>query len=185
MRSAIWQLETTAALVGALLLLSSCNGGHSDDELSCVSSPNLNLEDRVLIAGDSRQRALIGIGQVRKVASKAKTAWFGTGALSDTFGRIGGTEAITVRAEAKQLSAMVANQRAVDMVLSMDGNNLLPKDAGWACEKLAVSVASLDTGQSDEQFVRNFDVVEEYLRTVYEANGGNDLDADLAALGVQ
>ncbi len=169
------------AFAGMTMLLAGCSAKDSSEEkLSCESSPNLNGDDKYLASQESRQaEAIFGIELLNRVRAQAKSAWFGTGALSDSLGRVSGTEAIGLAINVRQLRTMVANQRAIELALGMDGKSPLPSKADWACQKLADSVASLDTGQSDEQFLRNLSEVETYLRRIYETNGGQHIDAKL------
>ena len=172
------------AFAGMTMLLSGCSDTNlSEKKLACESSPNLKGGDSDLAAQDARQVAVFGIDLSRKVRAQAQSAWFGTGMMSDTLGRFSGTEAISLAINVRLLRTMLANQRAIDLSLSMDGKNPLPSKAGWACELLADSVASLDTGQSDEQFLENIEEVEAYFKRAYELNGGQNIEAELAELG--
>ena len=102
--------------------------------------------------------------------------------LSNIFGTTSGTEGFALHLYLKQLRVAVANQKAIDLAKEMGGKSPLPASADWACQTLANSVASLDTGQSDDQFLENLSVVETYLKRVYTTNGGQDLEKDMVNL---
>ena len=165
-------------------MLSGCSETNlSKEKIACESSPNLNGDGKDMIARNARQNAIFGIELSRKVSTEANSAWFGTGFLSDSLGRVAGTESINLSVSVKQLRTIIANQRAIELSLSMDGKNPLPSKAGWACEVLADSIASLNTSQSDEQFLESVGQVEAYFKRVYEINDGQNIEADLVAPG--
>ena len=162
-----------------MTMITACSS-EATEKLECLSSPNLNGRDAHMRLPEARRAsALSAIELVKKVRAKARSSWFGTGMLSELFGEMSGTEGVSLHIYVKQLRTAVANQVAIDLALAMDGKNPLPASADWACQKLADSVASLSTGQSDDQFLDNLSVVETYLTRVYTDNGGQDLGEGL------
>jgi hypothetical protein len=170
-----------ALLLTMTMMMVGCSAlGQSEQKLSCRSSPNLNGTDKDLASAESRQaQAIVGIKLAKRVSEQAKSAWFGTGALAGAVSRVPGTEASSLAINVRQLRTMVADQRAIDLALGMDGKSQLPSKADWACQILADSVASLDTGQSDEQFLENVAVVEDNFGRIFESNSGPNLGAEL------
>jgi hypothetical protein len=173
MKRRVNRLGRIAAFAGMTMVLVGCSAlGTSEQKFSCKSSPNLNGKDKDWVSSESRQaQAIVGIELAKRVSEQAKSAWFGTGALSGALGSVSGTEAIGLAINVRQLRTMVADQKAIDVALEMDGKSPFPSKADWACQFLADSVASLDTGQSDERFLENVATVEAYFKRVYEANG--------------
>ena len=161
-----------ALLLAMTIMLAGCSVSDPLEVQSCKSSTNLNGKDRELASSESRRtQVIVGIELAKRVSEQAKSAWFGTGALSGALGSVSGTEAIGLAINVRQLRTMVADQKAIDVALEMDGKSPFPSKADRACQFLADSVASLDTGQSDERFLENVATVEAYFKRVYEANG--------------
>ena len=170
---------TSIPVFAGMTMISACSGERTE-KLECLSSPNLNGRDAHMRLPEARMAAaLAAIELVKKVRAKTRSSWFGTGMLSEFFGEVSGTEGVTLHIYVKQLRTEVANQVAIDLALAMDGKNPLPAGADWACQTLANSVASLDTGQSDGQFLENLSVVETYLKRIYTTNGGQNIWGDM------
>ena len=166
------------ALIG-IMITGGCSVATSE-KLVCLSSPDLNGRDaHLLSSGERKASAQVALGLVQKVRAKAKSSWFGTGMLSNIFGTTSGTEGFALHLYLKQLRVAVANQKAIDLAKEMGGKSPLPASADWACQTLANSVASLDTGQSDGQFLENLSVVETYLKRIYTTNGGQNIWGDM------
>jgi hypothetical protein len=168
----------------SVLFVAGCSSSSAGKQrLTCKSSPDLNGADEIRISPEWRKTsALLAIRDLRQVQKLARTAWFGTGAFSESLGNFAGTDAHNLKAKVHFLQAQVADIKAIDFSLETGGKNPLPSNAVWACKVLAVSVGNLDTGQSDEQFLWAASMLERYLIRSYEGNGGRDLQADLLNL---
>ena len=181
LRQSAFRWRWIHALAG-MMIIGGCSVAKSE-KLECLSSPDLNGRDAHLSSSEGRKAsAQVALELVQRVRAKAKSSWFGTGILSDIFGRTSGTEGVALHLDVRQLRVAVANQKAIDLAKEIGGRSPLPASADWACQILANSVASLDTGQSDDQFLENLSVVETYLKRVYTTNGGQDLEKDMVNL---
>jgi hypothetical protein len=167
------------------LILASCGMSNTADQrLTCNGSPDLDGADKVRSSHEwQKTAALYAIQDLHEVRKLALSAWFGTGAFSDSLGNIAGTDAYILKSKIRRLESQVADIKAVEFSLEIDGKSPLPSNAEWACRTLAVSIGNLDTGQSDEQFLSMATMLENYLTRTYKYNGGVDLQADLLSLG--
>lgn len=75
--------------------------------------------------------------------------------------RLVGSEAYATGLEIKLLREKVGKQIAREQADLNDGQPFVPINESWACKALADSVASLDPGQSDEQFVAQLSTIAE------------------------
>ena len=81
--------------------------------------------------------------------------------------RLAGTDAYTFSVELKQLERLVALQVAREQATRNDGLPLVNPKEPWACQMLAVSVASLDQGQSSDRLLRHIRRIEDYFGSEY------------------
>jgi hypothetical protein len=156
------------------LLIGGCTGHPS---LSCTSAPKAAPID-----DNERATSIVGVVYARKLRRLALDANFGSGFGAKTMSNIAGTDAYSVRHSAVQLRQMMASARAVDFWLETQGDITLPRKSAKTCEMLADSIASLDVGQSDDQFVENIGAVEAYFMARFKRFGGKDLEGRIAEL---
>jgi len=119
-----------------------------------------------------RLASIVGIIYSRKLFDQASEANFGSGFGAKTISQIAGTESYGVAHSTEQLKTMIANAKAVDLWLGSNGKVRFVSNSTGICETLAVSVASLDLGQSDAQFLDSVQEVEKYFVRRYARFGG-------------
>ena len=176
-------MKAGVSLIFALILASCGASGDTNQRLKCKSSPDLDGADKVRATPEwQRTAALYAIRDLREIRKLARSAWFGTGAFSNSLGNIAGTDAYNLKHKIRGLESQVADIKAVDFSLEIGGKSPLPSNAEWACRTLAVSVGNLDPGQSDEQFLSITTMLEEYLTRAYKRNGGHDLQTALRSI---
>lgn len=125
-----------------------------------------------------RMEAIDKIKLARSLKERSK-GWFTTGFGAKLAAAPGGTEAYDVAADTETLKNAGALQRIMEMAKTNGGKNPLTPLSNSDFQALASSLSNLDTSQSDEQFQRNVDRVEQLYLRAYQGAGGGDLEADL------
>ena len=88
--------------------------------------------------------------------------------LSGTFdARCAGTKSYSVANEIAHLKRMMAYQTALEQAAANDGTPLVDVSDERMCELLAASVASIDQGQSSDQFLDNLKTIQMHFGPQY------------------
>ena len=150
----------TVAILSALLIV-GCAG---EPELSCETVSPINgvtsQSEMALYADDIVARA----SELRSTLSKDR----GLVGFSGTVAKgVAGTNSYAFAKDLRHLERLLALQTAREQATRNDGPPLVDPSQPWACEMLAVSVASLDQGQSAEQLLSNLKRIERYYGPEY------------------
>lgn len=139
------------------------------------ANPNANKDLEAV-----RLEALDKIKLARSLKDRSKNGWFTTGFGSALAAAPGGTAAYDVKADTETLKNAGALQRIMEMAQTNGGKNPLTPLSNSDFQALASSLSNLDTSQSDEQYQRNVQRVEDLYMRAYKGAGGTDLERDLS-----
>ena len=127
-----------------------------------------------------RADAIAKIKLARSLRDRSKNQYFTTGAGSNIAGLFQGSPAYDVARDTETLKNAGALQRIMEMARDNGGKNPLTPLSNSDFQALASSLSNLDPGQSDEQYQKNLDVVENLYRRAYQSAGGGDLEAEIS-----
>lgn len=141
-----------------------------------VVAPSLSKEEMDGVRNDALQKVKLA----RSLRRRSKNDWFATGFGASTASDIPGTSAYDVKSDTKSLAAGGGLQRVMELAKTNGGKNPLTPLSNTDFQALSDSVANLDMAQSDEQYQRNVQIIEDIYARAYKAAGGGDLERDIA-----
>lgn len=127
-----------------------------------------------------RADAIAKIKLARSLRDRSKNQYFTTGVGSNIAGFFPGSAAYDLARDTETLKNAGALQRIMEMARDNGGKNPLTPLSNSDFQALASSLSNLDPGQSDEQYQKNLDVVENLYRRAYQSAGGGDLEAEIS-----
>lgn len=151
-------------VAGAILLAVLVSACADEPELSCVAvAPIHGVTPAAEMAGYADQIVTQASELHEKLSSDEGLAGF-TGSIAKN---LPGSDSRSFASELRQLERLVALQTAREQATLNDGPPLVDPSNPSSCQMLAVSIASLDQGQSTGQLLRHIKRIEGYFGPDY------------------
>lgn len=153
----------------------TANGGLEPIPGGPAIKPNAPPADAEAAKANIRAEAISKIKLARDLAKRSREKYFTTGFGSGIAGSIRGTNAYDLAQDTETIKNAGGLQRILEMSKANGGKNPLTPLSNTDFQALVNSLTNLDPGQSDEQYQKNLQVVEDLYSRLYEQAGGTDL----------